>query len=215
MQKYRFDIQQNTEEWDAVRVGKFSASTCADLLMDKSTKGYQNLINKIIEERITGQKTESRTFKGNEFTERGHALEPVARVDYEFRSFNDVDLVGVVELNDWVLCSPDGLIRDEAVHQIKCPIFSTQVKYLKLINKHHELSDNEKLKKIDYTYYKQEQFELYVTGRKYAVWTSYHPSLKSIDLKIERDDDMILNISNRITEAKEEIVKEISVIKSY
>jgi len=81
----RFDIEQNTDEWVQIKVGKFSASTCADLLMDKKTVGYTGLIQKIIEERITGNPSESKKFQGNSFTERGHEFEPLARNDYEIR----------------------------------------------------------------------------------------------------------------------------------
>jgi hypothetical protein len=215
MPQYRYDIKQNTDEWLAIKVGKFSASTCAELLMDKKTKGYTGLIDRIVEERITGNPSESKTFKGNFFTERGHELEPVNRDDYEMRTFNEVKLVGVVELDDWVLCSPDGLIGDNMVWQAKCPIFNTQKKYLKLVDKHKDLSDNDILKKIDGNYYKQEQFELFVTERKQAVWTSYHPNLAAIDLIIERDVAMIAEIESRLSEAKQEVLSEIKLLKSY
>lgn len=215
MPKYRYDIIQNSEEWEIIKYAKFSASICASLLMDKKNKGYQDLIDKIIEERITGQKTESKSFQGNYSTDRGHEFEPIAREDYEIRTFQTVDIIGVIELDDWVLCSPDGLIGKDRLHQIKCPIFNTQRKYLKLVSKHNALTDNEILKKINSIYYKQEQFELFVSGRKEAVWTSYHPSLPPIDLTIVRDDEMILNIENRIKEAKEEVILEIEQIKQF
>lgn len=201
MPNYRYDIIQNTEAWEEIKIGKFSASVAADLLMDKKNKGYQNLINRIVEERITGKKSESKTFQGNEYTDRGHELEPVAREDYEFRSFNDVITVGVVELNDWILCSPDGLINDDGIYQAKCPIFNTQKEYLKT-------------KKIPLNYYKQLQFELYVTGRKYNVFNSYHPSLPPFDMIVERDEIMIAEIESRLLDAIEEVTEEINFIKS-
>lgn len=215
MPTYRYDIKQNSDEWIAIKVGKFSASVCNALLMAKTTKGYIDLIDKIVEERITGKPSESKVWKGNVFTERGHELEPVNRDDYEMRTFNDVVIIGVVELDEWVLCSPDGLIGDNMVWQAKCPIFNTQKKYLKLIEKHKDLSDNDILKKIDGNYYKQEQFELFVTGRKQAVWTSYHPNLNAIDLIIERDLVMIAEIEQRLIEAKKEVKIEILLLKSY
>ena len=70
MPQYRFDIKQNTDEWIALKVGKFSASSCAELLMDKKTKGYTGLIDKIVEERMTGNPSESKKFQGNQFTDR-------------------------------------------------------------------------------------------------------------------------------------------------
>lgn len=201
MPQYRFDIKQNSEEWLAVKVGKFSASTAAELLMDKKTAGYTNLINRIVEERITGQATESKTFAGNANTERGHEYEPLAREHYEFSSFNDVVQVGVVEFDEWCLCSPDGLINDDGLIQIKCPIFNTQKEYLKN-------------PKVPTNYYKQMQFELFVTGRQYNIFYSFHNYLPAVEIKVERDEQLILEISNRLTQAKAEALAEIEFLKS-
>lgn len=201
MRFYNFDIKQNSEEWEAIKVGKFSASIAPDLLMDKKNVGYTKLIDRIVEERITGQPTESKSFTGNVFTERGHELEPIAREDYEFRSFNDVVQVGVVELNDWCLCSPDGLINDNGLIQIKCPIFNTQKEYLKT-------------QKVPGNYLKQMQFELFVTGREYNIFYSYHPYLPSVEIKVERDEDMIAEIERRLNEAINEVINEIEFLKS-
>lgn len=199
--QYRYDIIQNTEEWFDLKVGKFSASTCADLLMDKKTKGYTGLIDKIVEERITGQTSESKKFQGNQFTERGHEFEPVAREDYELRTFSDVIIIGVIELDEWVLCSPDGLIGDTGLYQAKCPIFNTQKGYLKT-------------QKVPTNYYKQMQFELYVSGREYNVFNSYHPHLPAVDIIIKRDEQMIYEIEKRLSEAKKEVETEIELLNS-
>ena len=199
--KYNYDIEQNSDEWFEIKLKKFSASICPELLMDKSTKGYQGLINRIVEERITGQRCENISFKGNWATERGHELEPVAADDYELRNLVVVKEVGVVILDDWILCSPDRLIGDDGLLQIKCPIFSTQKEYLEK-------------KKIPTNYYKQMQFELFVTGRDYNVFNSFHPHLKALDIILERDEEMISRISERLEEAKQEVIEQINYIKN-
>lgn len=198
---YRYDIEQNSDEWYAIKVGKFSASTCPELLMDKKTKGYNSLIDRIVEEKITGERCENITFKGNWATDRGHEFEPLAREDYELRNLEIVNLVGVVELNEWVLCSPDGLIGKNGLHQIKCPIFSTQRDYLES-------------KKIPTNYYKQMQFELYVTGRDYNVFTSFHPKLRALDIILKRDETLISEIKTRLEEAIQEVLNKIEYIKN-
>jgi len=199
--KLNFTILQNSDEWFAIKLGKFSASTSADLLMAKNTKGYLNLINKIIEERMTGLPTESKTFGGNKFTEMGHEREPLAAEDYELRNFAELELIGVIELDDWVLCSPDRLIGDNGLYQAKCPIFNTQREYLKT-------------QKIPINYYKQMQFELFVSGRDYNIFNSYHPYLPAVDIRVERDEVMIAEIARRLDEAKEEVTNEIKYLKS-
>lgn len=216
MPRYRFDIQQNTEEWEAIKVGKFSASSADKLLTDKSNKGYIQLVDRMVEEKITGQPTESKVFSGNQFTDRGHELEPVARNDYELSYFTDIELVGVVEKDEWVLCSPDGLINEDELWQAKCPIFNTQKSYLKKANalKKEGKTDNEILLKIDSKYYKQMQFELFVSERKRNIFYSYHPHLSAVKLIIERDENVIKEIETRLSEAIEEVKNEIKLIKS-
>lgn len=193
--KYRHDITQNTDEWTEVKIGKFSASSCTDLLMDKKNKGYKNLIRKITEEMITKKPCENK-WAGNSFTERGHELEPFAIEAFELESFKDVLSVGVVELSDWVLCSPDGLIGDTELIQVKCPIFSTQWDYIES-------------NKVPTNYYKQMQFELFVTGRKLNYFYSWHPSLKSICIKVFRDNIMINEIMSRLNEGINEVKQNI------
>jgi len=197
-QKYRFDIEQNTDEWIAIKVGMFSASSAADLLMDKKTKGYSSLIRKITEERITGEPTESK-WTGNKFTERGHELEPLGIESYSLESFESVESVGVVINSDWSLCSPDGLIRDDRLLQIKCPIFSTQWDYI--------LSQ-----KCPTNYYKQMQFELFVTGRQSNIFYSWHPVLRAVKIELIRDEQMISMIEQRLKEAIEEVKVNIKIL---
>lgn len=218
---YRYDIIQNSDEWFAERVRRIGASDASNLLMSKTTKGYQALKDRLIEETITRAATESKTFFGNSYTERGHELEPIARDDFEFRTFEKVDIIGMIILDEWSHCSPDGLINGSKLHQIKCPIFNTQRKYLsivednKTIAEEYRLSDNSLLVKIDSGYYKQLQYELFVSGREINVWTSYHPHLPAIDLNIERDEDMISNIQNSLNKLKEEVLKEVEIINNY
>ena len=197
----REDIIQGSEKWFEIKIGKFSASTCADLLMAKSTAGYKSLIDRIIEERMTGLPTESRSFKGNQFTERGTEMEPLAAEDYELRNFAELKLIGVIELDDWVLCSPDRLIGDNGLYQAKCPIFNTQREYLKT-------------QKVPGNYYKQMQFELYVAYREYNIFNSFHPYLPAVDIRLERDEEMIATIARRLEEAKQEVTNEINYLKS-
>lgn len=199
--RYNFEIEQNSEEWIAIKVGKFSASSGADLLMDKKTKGYTNLIRKITEERITNKPCENK-WAGNSFTERGHEFEPFAIESFEMETFKDVTRVGVVEHSDWCLCSPDGLVGDDELVQVKCPIFSTHWDYLDELKKNGVL-------KVPTNYYKQMQFELFVTNRKSNYFYSWHPNLKPTCVKVDRDEEMIAEIKLRLKEAIQEVKQNI------
>ncbi len=194
------NIAQNTDEWLALRVGKFTASIAADLLMEnKSNQGYKKLIAKITEERFTGQACESEKFKGNQFTDRGHLFEPLALIDYSTKFFYDVQPMGFIESDNGLYgCSPDGLIDENGMIQVKCPIFATQRGYLED-------------PKVPTNYYKQMQFELFVSEREYNIFYSYHPKLKEVMIKVERDEVVIKQIETAINEATKYI--DIELIK--
>jgi len=195
-------IQQNSDEWDKIRLGKFTASSCDKLLSGENTKGYTELIEKIAEERFTGEKCQSKVWIGNSFTERGHMLEPIAIQQYENESFNVVESIGFVEKDSWCGCSPDGLIGDNKLIQVKCPIFRTQMEY------------HEKLK-VPTNYYKQMQFELYTTKRESNIFYSYHPKLSAVEIEVFVDEIMQKEIDNRMKIAIEQVEYKIEIIKKF
>lgn len=195
--KYHYDIQQNTPEWLSVRSGKFTASMFADLFSAKSTAKYQNAINTVVYQRLTNGQIESFS---NEWTERGHELEPEAIEAYELLTFNKVRRVGFVEFNDWVGCSPDGLVGEDGLLQVKCP-------------KHTTLIDYRLSGEVPKDYMIQMQGELMVTGRKYNEFFCYHPNLKPFYKRIERDEAIIAEIRKKLDEATEETNKRIERLK--
>ena|SRR6056297_2207620 len=189
MIKYHYDIEQNTDEWWQIRCGLITASYCSELLMADSCKGYQQLIKKIAEERFTGELCQSKKWQGNMYTNRGHDMESQALTSYEAESLDTVERVGFISRGDKIGCSPDGLIGDDGLIQVKCPIFDT------IYNYHTK-------KTIPADYYKQMQFELYVTGRQYNVFYAWHPNLAPVTIKVEREAKMLGEINNALEQAE-------------
>lgn len=119
------DVQQNTDEWTALRTGKATASNFS-CFMANDGKAFGEPAKKyalqIALERITGKKAEF-SFS-NEHMERGHEQEPVARMLYEEERFTDVDNGGFF---DWTNYgdSPDGLVGEDGVVEIKSVIAPT------------------------------------------------------------------------------------------
>ncbi|MEI2429167.1 YqaJ viral recombinase family protein [Lysobacter yananisis] len=119
------DVEQNTPEWDALRLGKATASNYGkfmanyDQAFGEPAKSYAL---QIALERVTGNKAEY-SFR-NEDMERGHEQEPIARMLYEEVQFADVARGGFFDWGDYG-DSPDGLIDDDGVIEIKCVIAST------------------------------------------------------------------------------------------
>ena len=190
------DFQQGTDEWRETRIGKFTSSTFGKLFMSPSTKGYNDLINQIVYERITGESPESFS---NQWMERGTELEPEARQAYELQTFNKVHQVGFVELNEWVGGSPDGLIDEDGMIEIKCPKSSTLIDYA--------LSD-----KVPKDYEWQMQGNLYVTGRAWCDFWVYHPKLNPLFIKVERDEKKIKELEAQLEIAIEKAKERIQII---
>jgi hypothetical protein len=119
------DVEQNTPDWDALRLGKATASCYAKFMANYGKAFGDPAIRYALQialERVTGNKAEF-SFKSDDM-ERGHEQEPIARLLYEEHTFADVTNGGFFDWGDWG-DSPDGLIHDDGVLEIKCVIAPT------------------------------------------------------------------------------------------
>jgi putative phage-type endonuclease len=180
------EIDQNSPEWFQLRLGKFTASTFKDLFAKPGTVTFEKAINKVVFERITGQSPESFS---NEWMVRGSELEPLARKAYEDSQMVVVKNGGFFTFDEWIGASPDGLVGDDGLIEIKCPAFHTHIDYLIK-------------KKVPADYYCQMQGQLFVTGRRWCDFVSYHPGLPMFISRVERDDDFIKELSDKIADAR-------------
>lgn len=191
----QYKVEQNSDEWFALRRGKFTASTFKDLFMGENTQGYKDAIYKVAFERLTNTSPESFT---NEYMQRGTELEPEARAWYEFEKNVEVIKAGFFEYNDWIGASPDGLVGDSGLIEIKCPKFSTMMDYLIK-------------KELPKTYFHQVHGQLLVTDRQWCDFIAYHPSLPKLVLRVERekkiDDEILDKLFKAIKEVEQIITK--------
>ena len=176
------DLEQGTPEWQLVRLGKFTGSKANDLLMKPSLKGYQNLIYMLAYERLTGEPTESYV---SEWMQYGVDTEPEARESYIFETGNEVQQVGFIELDENTGCSPDGLVNNDGMLEIKCVKWNVQMDYL--------ISQ-----KIPTNYYLQMQFNLFVSNRQWCDFYSYHPKLKAFNKRVFQDLEKFREFEERI-----------------
>lgn len=193
------NVIQNSDDWFKIRSGKFTASSFGDLFAAKSTLTYEKAIFKVAYERIVGETPESFS---NEWTDRGHELEPLARDAYEVETFNLVEDAGFFELNDWVGCSPDGLISQDGMIEIKCPAYNTFIRYINS-------------GKLPSTYFYQVHGQMYVTGRQWVDFVAYHPPFKPFILRVERDEKVCHEIEAALTEAIDKAKKIIEKLTKY
>lgn len=119
------NVQQNTDEWMALRVGKATASNFS-CFMANNGKAFGDPAKRyalqLTLERATGNKAEY-SFS-NEHMERGHEQEPVARMLYEQERYVDVSNGGFFDCGDYG-DSPDGLVGHDGIIEIKSVIAPT------------------------------------------------------------------------------------------
>jgi hypothetical protein len=168
------DIEQNSEEWYALRIGKFTASSFADLFMAKTTKGYRNAIIKVAYERVTGESEETYS---NKWMQRGHEKEPSAVENYELLTFNTCEPAGFYEYDEFTGASPDRkIVGLNGGAEFKCPSFQIYNEYLET-------------GKIPKDYYWQIIGQLLCTGWDFIDYMPYsNPKLKQILIRIERNE---------------------------
>jgi len=126
-----FDVAQNSAEWFDMRSGRLTSSKLP-VVMANYGKAFGNPAKQyavnIAVEQITGQPMPSGY--QNDHMARGHAEEPIARMLYESETFCDVDNGGFFG-SEFVGCSPDGLVGDDGVIEIKSVIASVHYSTLK------------------------------------------------------------------------------------
>jgi hypothetical protein len=185
------DCQQNTEEWLNLRLGHFTASSAKDLFLKPETAGYMNCISRVLYEKKTGVLLSENKYNSKSM-DIGHEREYLAIEQYESLTFTKIHNGGFCELNEWIGCSPDGLIGDEGMIQVKCPDFSTIVEY-------------NKTGKLPLSYLRQMQFELMVTGRKWNDFYVFYPLIEPFIIHVERNEELIKDIEKRVNEAVQEV----------
>jgi putative phage-type endonuclease len=180
------NVEQNTDEWLNLRLGIPTASEFSKLVTGTGKKSTQvtTYIDQLVAEIMLGRPCSN--FTGNEHTERGHELEPHAVEYYELLNDVKTEQVGFVTDNQITHgCSPDRLVGDKGMLEIKCPADHTHVGYL--------LKD-----KVPTTYIPQVQGQMFVADREWCDWMSYHPELPSLIIRVERDEEYIKSLQDTL-----------------
>lgn len=169
---------QGSEEWLQARLGKITASRLSDV-MAKTRTGYgagrKNYMAELLCERLTGTREESYI---NAAMQRGTELEPMARGRYEIENDLLVEETGLVDhpTIENFAASPDGLVGEDGLLEIKCPNTATHIDFLRT-------------GKIDQKYQLQMMAQMLCTNRKWVDFVSYDDRLPSpLDYKCVRFD---------------------------
>lgn len=122
-------MEQRSDEWFAARLGKVTASRVSDVIAKTKSgwgAGRKNYMSQLLCERLTGLQQDSFT---NAAMQWGTEIEPRARAAYQFLTDNTVQEVGFVDHPsiDMSGASPDGLIGNIGLIEIKCPNTATHL----------------------------------------------------------------------------------------
>lgn len=166
-----------------LRAGKITGSRFrAVLALNKRTgepnAPRRNLVRTLMMELTTG---EPEHVEPNEYMAHGTAMEPLARATYEFMHDCVCEVPAFIQHPDlpYIGFSPDGLVGDEGLIEIKCP--ALEPRHMRTVES----------QKCPDDYYAQVQGGLWVTGRKWADFISYFPSISTEIVRVERDETFI------------------------
>jgi putative phage-type endonuclease len=198
-------MEQRTEEWYRARLGKVTASRLADVIATIKTgeaAARANYRIELVAERLTGMSSPGFTSPAMQW---GIDNERAAVAAYELdtgRIVSDVGFVihpGIADSG----ASPDGLVADDGLIEIKCPETKTHI---------HTLLH----KKAPSQYMPQIQWQMACTGRSWVDFVSFDPRMPDhlmlAIIKVERDQSLIEQYENEVKKFLDEVANLVSAL---
>jgi len=199
-------MEQRSPEWFSARLGKVTASRVADVVA-KTKTGYStsraNYMAELICERLTGMQGASYS---NAAMAWGTETEPMARAAYERAEGLLVIETGFVPHASITMAgaSPDGLVGDDGLVEIKCPMTATHIDTL--------LGQS-----VPSKYVIQMQWQMACTGREWCDFVSFDPRMpEDMQLfikRVQRDPKMIADLEEEVPNFLKELDEKIVQLK--
>ncbi len=197
------DSQRN-DEWYEARMGRATASKFSVIMSGEKYATYKNYLAEVLAERLTGYRNELYQTKEMKW---GVDNEPLARLEYQLRSGNEVDECGFYSHESLMVgASPDGLVGTGGLVEFKCPNTATHIETLKK-------------KKVPNQYYWQVQGQLWITGREWCDFVSYDPRLPENASyyceRVYRNDKDIADLESAVRQFLRKLDEEMEFVKNY
>lgn len=182
------EIVQGSDAWLALRCGKitgsrFKAAMDRNKRTGEPNKARRDLVATLQMELVTGL---PEYVKPNEYMEHGTAMEPKARLAYEF--LRDCRCVVPAFIHHpslpYVGFSPDGLVGDDGMIELKSPFLEPR---------HTRTVESQKCPD---DYYAQVQGGLWVAEREWCDFVSYFPSISVEIVRVYRDEEYIKRLAD-------------------
>lgn len=196
---------QRSPEWFQSRCGSLGASSVYEVVA-KTKSGWSssraNCEARLIIERITRVPQDGYV---NAAMQHGIDTEEQARAFYSFITDNEVEEVGLIKHPNiaWTHASPDGLIGDDGIVELKCP---QPAAHLALLTG----------EPIPSKYLTQVGWQMACTGRQWADFVSYSPAfpenMRMFSKRIERDDKAIGELERLVEDFLAEVDAKIEAL---
>jgi len=185
-------MEQRSEEWFEARKRRVTGSSVGAILGLDPYRNADDVMRAMVRE-AHGAESE---FTGNVATEWGAFNEAGAQADFTMETGLSVVTCGFFPHLDWLGASPDGLIGDDAVLEIKCPF------RLRDGGEHKGIAEQPH-------YYSQMQIEMYCTERSKAYFWQWAPHETKLEV-VERDEWWLDSHVPRLFEFYERFMKEMN-----
>lgn len=191
-------MEQRTEQWHNARLGKPTSSRFNDIMTKTKAGKYGasrgNYMAELAAQRLTGERHEGFTSQAMQW---GIDTEDAARLAYEFETGTEVVEEGFVEHKTLPTgASPDGLVGDDGLVEIKCPNTATHINTLFS-------------KKAPKQYIAQMQGQMWITGRDWCDFVSYDPrmpaELQIIVIRVNKDPEYIARLGAEVGQFLDEL----------
>lgn len=198
-------IEQNTEEWHELRAGIPTASEFSRLVTTNGapTTKQQSYFDELAAGAYTKKKSDK--WNGNAETERGHELEADAIAKYEFLHDVSIERVGFVTTDDHSCgCSPDGLVGDDGMIEIKSLIQWRFVEMVRFVNRN---------KKVSAKYFIQPQGQMMICERKWCDLVFYNPDFPLLVVRQFPNLEFLHDLKTNIIVANRERDKRLMLLE--
>lgn len=202
------DVEQGSSAWHEARCGSIGATAINDIMSSgkgsSESAGRKNYRAAKVCEILTKCTSENYV---NAAMQRGTDLEPMARDVYSFVKGVNVDQVGLImhPYIDKSHASPDGLVGDDGMIEIKVPSPANHIEYL--------LAGV-----VPSIYVKQLQWQMACSGRLWNDFVSYGPELPEelqvFIVRMDRDNTMIAEMERAVVDFQKSIDKMIADLKA-
>ena len=195
---------QGSPEWLSERAGKVTASMVSAVLMKPETAGFRDYQAQLVAEILTGKP------QGSDYTNAamqfGTEMEPLARSAYEAETGFSVDEVGFCQhpTIERAGASPDGLVGNSGLVEIKCPKVATHLAYLIA-------------GVVPVGYKNQMMWQMACSGRDWCDFASFRPDLPEhlqlFIIRFKRDPARIIDLETAVVAFLDSVDKMLSQLK--